>query len=694
MALPRFTGRLRGCSMRVGGRVTAAGCVAWLLAVPPSAPAQDTNADAPPVPIALVARVVASGLQGAHGLTQVGRFHAGGPFVANPEFLLSTQPGHLLDPERLLVTTEAHGGAVLSIDPTAQEVQVPVDVSTLQRRAGQPLQLYSIDTPAFANAVHNAGALTATEPAVASPRYLSINNAFGRPWIANAPRGLQGDGTITVTDPDGAPLANAPSDVAGGVFAGDRTHRTHAATTMHAGWFASHFERRASGQLTPGKLAHGVFGTAFLGASPDGTGFAVFAAVTGTGAVAQVHVRDGVDGVAPPGTIALGRGDPGAVGMAFQWAPRRALFIAEAARDQVAVLRLKDDGRQFVLDGVERLRSPWLQRPVDLAPAVPEVASPRFASHTTLSGGSDLYVANQGDGSLLRLSRDGRAIARAVLTTGDGRSVGAGELRAIAVSSDAQTIWVIVHLPGAMSDQLLEVRAFDARGAFRTSADTRAAALPRANAESGARLFARTFSAETGLGARFNATSCESCHPGGLGATSREEFFARRVARMDPRSGRLIPLDGLDSAVAPRRSLAEAGPLPAPREANVVSLRMPLSLVAARHIDEIDDAAIVAQAVAKGDGIHGRVHRVYDATGGTRVGRYGWKADVATLDEMVAAAFADELGMPSDLAPRPPARIRDDGTMARAVAVFLRDGSGPPEGRPAAQAATMQERAP
>ena len=286
------------------------------------------------------------------------------------------------------------------------------------------------------------------------------------------------------------------------------------------------------------------------------------------------------------------------------------------------------------------------------------------------------------------------AIARAVLTFADGRSVGAGALRAIAVSSDAQTIWVIAHAPGVGGDQLLEVRAFDAHGPFRARQDALAAALPSANTESGARLFARTFNAETGLGPRFNAASCESCHAGGLGASSHEEFFARRVARLDPRSGRLIPIEGRQSAVAPRRSLAEPGLMPTPREANVVSLRMPLALVAARRIDEIDDAAIEAQAVAKGDGIHGRVHRVVDASGATRIGRYGWKADVVTLEEMVAAAFADELGMPSLLAPRPPLRNGDDGTMAHAVAAFLRGKSGPAEGARAARLATPQERAP
>jgi len=39
------------------------------------------------------------------------------------------------------------------------------------------------------------------------------------------------------------------------------------------------------------------------------------------------------------------------------------------------------------------------------------------------------------------------------------------------------------------------------------------------------------------------------------------------------------------------------------------------------------------------------VNRVAAGDGTRRVGRYGWKADVATLDEMVAQAFANEMGM-------------------------------------------------
>jgi hypothetical protein len=636
---------------------------------------------------ALAARVVATHLTQAHGIRQVGRFHLGGPFTGNPEFLMTTQAGRVLDPDRLLVTTDMDGGAVLSIDARSNALQVPSTLAGLDARPQAALQLYSANAPSYGNRLHNASARTAEASAVDSPRYLSINNAFGRPWIANAPRGLQDEGTLSVTDPDGAPLANAPSDIAGGVFAGERTARASVGTSFRSGWLASWLDRRRSGQLTPGALARGAYGTALLGASPDNTGFAVFAAVTGTGAVVQVHVQDGVDGIAPPGTIDIGPVDPGVVGMAFAWTPRRGLFVAEARHDRIAVLHLRDDGRQFLLDGVDHLASPWLRAPVDLAPAIAEIANPRFASHTTLAGGADLYVANAGDGSLLRIGQDGAVVARATITRADGRSIGGGELKSIAVSADAQRLWVVARSPQGPGDDLLEVQAFDGRGPFTAApAGALQAAAAPANGEA---LLHQVFTAQTGLGRTFNADSCAACHEGGRGASGREDLFVRRIARLDPRSGRVVPLDGKDSAVAPRRSLDVAGTLPLPRAANVVSLRMPLALQAAARIDEVDDAAIEAQAVAKGDGVHGRVHRLPSTNGGQRIGRYGWKADVATLDEMVAVALSDEIGLASALSPsaRPP--FRDDGTLARAMAASLR--VSPP---PWSVAPSTQERAP
>jgi len=619
----------------------------------------------PPMPAwRLRARVVATGMHRAFGVRQVGRFHTGGPFVSNPEFLLQTQPGKMLDPQRVLVALEqnfgaapgnpAHAaGAVLSLDvdaaTDAHALAIPAVLSPGRPAEGGAVQLYSVQAASQLNRVHNAGARTAGFAGVSGPRYLSINNGFGRPWVANAPFGLRGAGSESVLDPDGAPLANAPSDEAGGVFVGASSARTSRPRAVRTGWFAQRWNRQDSGQLTPGAIEHGALGTAFLGSSPDGSGFAVFAVVTGNGAVVQVHVQDGVDGLAPAGTIDVGGTDPGVIGTAFQWVPDRALYVADARRDRIAVIELGDDTRHFTARRTRYLQSPAFRQPVDLAPCVPEIANPRFASHTTLAGGSDLYVVNRGDGSVLRVAQDGTVVARAVVTWPDGREVGGGRLRSVAVSADARRLWLIAERDAGtagVESVLVEVAGFDAVGTF-PGRGAVAASLPRAHetAEDGARLFAAELTLGAGPGTRFNAMACIACHPGPGGASASEAHFARRIAHLDAVSGRAQAPAA--AALAPRHALTASGVRaePLPRDANVVSLRMPLALAAAGRLDEIPDAVIEAQAVSKGDGIKGRVHYVTGADGTPRVGRYGWKADNARLDDIVAQALANEMGV-------------------------------------------------
>ena len=122
-----------------------------------------------------------------------------------------------------------------------------------------------------------------------------------------------------------------------------------------------------------------------------------------------------------------------------------------------------------------------------------------------------------------------------------------------------------------------------------------------------------------------------------------------------------------------------------PRQANVISLRMPLALYGIAKIDEIPDSVIEAQAVSKGDGIKGRAHHVVDANGAPRVGRYGWKADTARLEEMVADAFANELGVTSAIVDRRDTDtqpVEQDTGQIDAVASYLRTLSLSEEAKP------------
>ena len=149
---------------------------------------------------------------------------------------------------------------------------------------GGRLQLFSAQSPAFVNGINTPGAVTANLAGVSYPHGLSLNNGFGRLWPANVPAGPGHPPSESILDPSGIPLASAPDQVAGGVFASDLT------------------DRRPQ-PLIAGGLMTGAVATALLGRSPDKSTRAVFAVVCADGSLVQAHTEQGVDGLAPPGTI-------------------------------------------------------------------------------------------------------------------------------------------------------------------------------------------------------------------------------------------------------------------------------------------------------------------------------------------------------------------------------------------------------
>jgi len=417
-------------------------------------------------------RVVAVGIPGASAISAVGTFLPGGPIHDNPAFAAFTMPGRVLDPARILVGSTSNFGApvahsgqlpgsFLSIDPRFPDtLAIPPDfaaagdqASTLSGR----VQLYSARSPAFLNGLNNPTAITAEFTAVSNPLGLSINNAFGRLWPANAPAGLQGIGTSTIVDPSGIPLAGAPSALAGGVFAGNLTPRQPM-------------------QIIPGALNRGAVGTAFLGHSPDGSTRAVFSVVLADGSLVQEHTAKNVDGLAPIGTVRplLGRnwndGDDEAggttprLGVILNYSPARILYITEPFDNAIAVLHLADNGLVFYVSEIHRIRSEALDQPVDLAPAAIETTNPNWASNTTLDVGADFYVANRGNNTVVRMHQDGTVGAIRKVRLADGRSLGNGRLNGIAGSPDGTKIWVTVtgRLAGHedVSGAVLELPAF------------------------------------------------------------------------------------------------------------------------------------------------------------------------------------------------------------------------------------------
>ena len=138
---------------------------------------------------------------------------------------------------------------------------------------------------------------------------------------------------------------------------------------------------------------------------------------------------------------------------------------------------------------------------------MPEIANPGFASNTTLAGNSDIYVANRGNDTILRLRQDGTVVAVRRVALPGGQVLGGGRLNGIAVSSDAQKIWVTVS--GAIPDYpkapgvLLELPAFGPATQRRWTGDAPPPTVEDLIAQ-GRKIFATEFTPAEGLGPLFN----------------------------------------------------------------------------------------------------------------------------------------------------------------------------------------------
>ena len=450
------------------------------------AKAQDTDSGDGRPP-ALQGRIVAVGIPGASTVSAVGTFLPGGPIHDKPALHAFTAPGQMLDPVRILVGSSSNFGAplartdqlpgsFLSIDPTGPgTLVVPADFASAGGQAsalGGSVQVFSANNTAFLNSIANPNAVTANFTGASNPLGISMNWAFGRLWPANAPTGLNGIGTSTILDPQGFGLAGAPNAKLGGVYAGSLTNR---------GAFPPSASQVISGALNTGAVA-----TAFIGASPDGSKKAVFFVVEADGSIVQEHTLQGLDGLVPPGTVSplIGFTDDESdddnpvtprEGAILNWTPTLNLFVSEPFVNRIAVLDITPDplgpSAVFRVSGIHHISSPTLNLPIDLAPVVPETDDSNFSSNTTLNEGSDIYVANRGNNTIVRMRQDGTVVAVREVRLANGHPLGGARINGIATSpspleenATGSVIWVTVtgHLPGVphSTGAVLELPAF------------------------------------------------------------------------------------------------------------------------------------------------------------------------------------------------------------------------------------------
>ena len=191
------------------------------------------------------------------------------------------------------------------------------------------------------------------------------------------------------------------------------------------------------------------------------------------------------------------------------------------------------------------------------------------------------------------------------------------------------------HLPGLTPD---EIAAFQA----------------------GQPLFDQIDTPEGGLGPIFNKQNCSGCHSvpvsGGFGTIMVVRFGHAMDANSD---GVYDSFDSLDALGGSLRQEFANDPdnclETVPPEANVTAFRITPGTLGFGLIEAIPDADILAQEDPDdldGDGVSGRAHMVVDAASGdTRVGRFGWKSQVATLLTFSGDALRNEQGVTNRLFP-------------------------------------------
>jgi len=162
--------------------------------------------------------------------------------------------------------------------------------------------------------------------------------------------------------------------------------------------------------------------------------------------------------------------------------------------------------------------------------------------------------------------------------------------------------------------------------------------------------FTRVFAVGDGLGPIFNQTSCASCHNNPIGGPGSIKVF-----RFGADDGETFdPLAALGGTLLQGQAINIAVSEVIPPEATIVAPRVTPSTLGLGLIEAIPDAAIAARETSPpSPNVSGRVHWVTPLEGpaALRVGRMGWKAQIATVLSFSGDAAQNELGVTNRLLP-------------------------------------------
>jgi len=172
--------------------------------------------------------------------------------------------------------------------------------------------------------------------------------------------------------------------------------------------------------------------------------------------------------------------------------------------------------------------------------------------------------------------------------------------------------------------------------------------------EAGRALFDRVFSVDEGTGPLFNENQCSACHTFPATGGTGEQLVIKATRRLPDGTCDILASEGGENLrrqaiPALARLGIERDTLPS-AVADIATFAVPFlfGLGAADLVPEqaLHDAADPDDL--NGDGISGRVGRTPDG----RVGRFGRKADVASLHDFTHLALFNEMGVTTSVHPR------------------------------------------
>jgi CxxC motif-containing protein (DUF1111 family) len=203
-------------------------------------------------------------------------------------------------------------------------------------------------------------------------------------------------------------------------------------------------------------------------------------------------------------------------------------------------------------------------------------------------------------------------------------------------------------------------------------------------------IFEEVETAEDGLGPTYNAQSCRECHQNIVTGGASQVTVQRTGHRLN---GQFFESQG-GSLIQSRATYPEATELVAVGD-DIRTFRISPNTLGDGFVEAIANDTLTRIRDSQPLGMRGNavVVSILEAGGRARIGRFGWKAQHASLESFAVDAYLNEMGITTPLLPientvsgrdvtgfDPVPDPEDDGEDAKAFANFMRSTTAPPRG--------------